>query len=363
MSTVPSAADGHSTSERALGVAILGAGQVAVRHADAIREVPGVRLLTVADADAAQLSAWTQRHGHADTVACANYQDAFSRDDVDLVIVSLPHRLHCEATLAAVQAGKHVLVEKPMALTLDECDRMIAAASRAGVVLAVGLTHHFRPVPAHAKALLDSGRLGRIAWASETAYTPWRYDARRDWIFDRSQGGGQLLANGVHYIDRLLWTIAGPADVHAPAQLVRAKPIGVSAVNGTYFHQDQPTVRADDGDVLFLRFDTGQAATIHLSGHAHGAQSNAADYVCSHGALRYTWDRLYATDPGHPDDREYHEVEVPKHLGFGAQLGNVAKAIRTRASPGVPGEWGRLVMRVLLAAEESAARGLEVRLN
>jgi len=350
-------------SQDLLGVAIIGTGNVARQHAEAARAVSGVKLRAVADIDEVRRREWIAKYcGNEPVDDYADYQSLLRRDDIDLVIVTLPHWLHAEVATAAAEAGKHVIVEKPMALTLDECDRMIATARRAGVILAVGLTHHFHALPVAAKRLLDSNRLGRIIWGSERYYVPRRYGTTSEWFFDRERGGGQLLSNGVHFIDRLLWTVAGPADVNAPAMLSRARPVAVTASVGTYFNTHEARYRADDGAAIFIRFDTGQFASHYLTGHFQGVRSDEAEYVCDRGMVKFGGGKLLATNPDDQEDREYHEMSFSPVNGFALQLANVLDAIRSGIPPRVPGEWGRLVMQLLLAAEESSQLGKEVSL-
>lgn len=353
-------------AERPLGLAIVGAGRVAESHARAAREVDTVRLRAIAEVDESRRADFAARYAGPDGPlhTAARDVELYERDDVDLVIIALPHWLHGEAAVRALEAGKHVLVEKPMAITLDECDRMIEAARAHERVLAVGQTHHFNALAATAKELLDSGRFGRIAWGTETAYAARRFGSQPPWMFDRDKGGGQLFANGVHYIDRLCWTIGstgGSAGSDVPAVPDRARPVAVKALVGTFFN-DYPAARpADDGAVLFIQFDTGQVATIHLTGHYSGARKSEAEYVCARGMVKYSGG-LFATNPDAPDDPEYHEVPYERERGFTAQLANVAAAVRGARPPAVPGEWGRLVMSVLLAAEESSRTRREVTL-
>jgi predicted dehydrogenase len=346
LSAVASAKKGAEMASSTLGVGILGAGRVAGSHARAALQVPGVALRAVAEIDEARRHEFVQEYATSGVRAYADYRELLQQPDVELVLVALPHWLHAPATVDAAVAGKHVLVEKPMALSLDECDRMIEAARRHGVTLAVGQTHHFHAVPVAAKQLLDSGRFGRMVWGSEVAYSPRRAGSNPAWFFDRARGGGQLLANGVHYIDRLLWTIG-------------ARPAAVSAIVGTYFNN----YPADDGCVAFIRFDTGQVATLHLSGHYHAYAQAAAEYMCTRGLVRYTGSEIWTTNPDDLESKALVSVPVERSNGFAAQLQDVVEAIRQGRPPAVPGEWGRLVMAVLFAAEESSRTGRAVRLE
>jgi predicted dehydrogenase len=328
-----------------LGVGIIGAGRVAGNHVKACLGVPAVALRAVAEVDAARLEQFVAQHAETGVQGHRDYQELLARPDVQLVIVTLPHWLHAQAVCDAAEAGKHVLVEKVMALSLEECDRMIEAARRKGVKLAVGQTHHFHPVPVTAKKAIDSGRYGRVVWGTEQAYSPRREGSNPAWFFDRARGGGQLLANGVHFVDRLLWTVG-------------SRPVSVSGIVGTYFN-DYP---ADDGAVALIRFDTGQVATMHLTGHYHSYSQAGAEYTCTGGFLRYTWGEVWATDPGTPDSKELVKLPVEPGNGFVRQLEDVVGAIAQDRAPAVPGEWGRLVCSVLFALEDSARSGHEVAL-
>ena len=141
-------------------------------------------------------------------------------DEVDAVAVTLGHQLHHRLTVDALNAGKHVLVEKPMALSLEQCDDMIEAARRNGVKLMVGQTQHFLGPNRKAKEILDSGELGPLVAAICYSVKNWGYANRRPQYRSRFHGGGYWMTNGVRIVDRLTW-LAGP-------QAVRVK-----ALNGT----------------------------------------------------------------------------------------------------------------------------------
>jgi phthalate 4,5-cis-dihydrodiol dehydrogenase len=322
-----------------LGLGIVGAGRVASNHARAAQRLDDVALRAIAEVDDSRRTAFAQEYACA---AEGSLDALLRRDDVDLVVLSLPHRLHADAAIQALQGGKHVLVEKPMAMSVEECDRMIAAAQAAGRLLAVGLTHHFHPVPAAARDLIRSGQLGRLVWATETQYGQRRLGSNPAWLFDRAEGGGQLLANGVHFIDRLM-------------MLAGSRIVAVKALVGSFFN----TYPSDDGTLAYFQFANGAAGTLALTGHYSGAPTSLAQAVCAKGMLRYGKE-LEATDPDQPDVEGYRVVPVPPANGFARQLQNVAAAIRGEAVLEVPGEWGRDVMRTLFACEESSRSGREV---
>src|SRR6266849_3676772 len=150
-----------------LGIAVLGLGRVGPAHVRVVAGNPRARLVAIADADASKL-----RRVAASNPGCAalaDYRDVLARDDVQAVVICLPHWLHEQAAIDAVRAGKHVLIEKPLANSLEECERVaevVRKAKRQGkLTFTVGHTQHFYPVVAEAKRVLDSRRIGRTLMA------------------------------------------------------------------------------------------------------------------------------------------------------------------------------------------------------
>src|SRR5689334_25189634 len=152
--------DGEShMSTNELGFAIIGAGMVARYHATAIERTPGARLVAVCRSESGHAEETAARFG----VPClADYAALLARDDVDAVCICTPSGLHAEQTIAAARAGKHVLVEKPMALTLADADAMIAACEQNGVRLGVALQRRTDPAFQRVYAAVGAGQLGRL---------------------------------------------------------------------------------------------------------------------------------------------------------------------------------------------------------
>ncbi len=144
-----------------LGVAIIGAGRVAGGHARAIYDTEGVRLVAVADVDRARADAFAATH---DCLAFTDYQDALRRDDVQIAMIGLPHWLHERAAVDVCAAGKHVFLEKPMADTVEECDRIIAAAERAKVKLLVAHSQRYFATTGRAREILQGAN-----WAARSS--------------------------------------------------------------------------------------------------------------------------------------------------------------------------------------------------
>src|SRR5437867_787826 len=181
------------------GLVVLGCGWIAQRHAAAARRL---RLpLVFASRDPARARTFARRYGFV--AAYADYGDAVRDERADAVIVCTPHDRHLADVRLALDAGKHVLVEKPIARTLGETDEMIAAAAAAGRVLMVAEQFHFMPAFRYVHALIERGRLGALR---ELHFVARGFARRRGWRLDRDRaGGGALIGGGIHYIHNLRW--------------------------------------------------------------------------------------------------------------------------------------------------------------
>src|SRR5438105_13273568 len=158
-----------------LGVAIFGAGRAGSAHARAVAQTPAAHLVAVFDADAHRAATFAAAH------QCEPFSSSdavLERADVDLVMVALPNFLHEQATVDIASSGKHIFLEKPMADTVEQCDRMLVAAERAGVHLLVAHSQRYFPSTMRARELLHSGSLGKPVFATDTWYKPFGLQAR-----------------------------------------------------------------------------------------------------------------------------------------------------------------------------------------
>src|SRR5580704_2877361 len=196
------------------GFGIVGTGVIAAMHADAIATLPGARLVAVTDVATGAATAFVAARGG---VAEPDLDALLARGDVDVVCVCVPSGLHAEIGVRAAKAGKHLVVEKPIDVTLEAADRLIQAARAAGVALTVISQHRFDRGLIELKRLLSAGALGRLVlgeastkWYRRQAY----YDSaawRGTWAMD----GGSLMNQGIHYVDLLRWCMGPVADVTA----------------------------------------------------------------------------------------------------------------------------------------------------
>lgn len=188
-----------------LGLAVVGCGQIAAAHLRALERVDAARLVRTADALPGRAAEAAERYGAAH--GAGDYAQALADPAVDAVILCLPHEIHCSAALEAAAAGKHVLVEKPLALDEAEGRRMVEAAAAAGVQLSVGQSTRCLDTYHRAKELVEEEALGPIAQAAHQRFfwidrlsTPWRRASA-------TCGGLYLPLFGSHDIDAMLWLV------------------------------------------------------------------------------------------------------------------------------------------------------------
>ena len=172
--------------------------------------------------------------------------------DVEAVYIATPHQMHAQHVGIAAQHGKHVLVEKPMAIALDQCQAMIDAAKAAGVILVVGHSHSFNAPILHIRALIDSGAYGAVRMIHALNYTDYMVRPRRPEEMDTAQGGGVLFSQGAHQID--IVRLLGGGRVSA-----------VRAMTGNW-DRSRPT---EGAYCALLTFDGGAFASCTYSGYAH----------------------------------------------------------------------------------------------
>src|ERR1700759_2405513 len=225
------------------GFGVVGAGVIGAFHAAAIAMVPDARLVAATDVAPGRAEAFAGRHG---CVAAPDLDALTGRDDVDVVAVCVPSGLHAEVGVRAAQAGKHLVVEKPIDVSLAAADRLIAAAAAAGVTATVISQHRFDPGLIELRRVIDSGALGRLL-LGQASTKWWRgqeyYDSagwRGTWAMD----GGALMNQGIHYADLLRWCLGPVAEV--------------SAVTVTQAHD----MEAEDCALATVRFTSGAVGTI-----------------------------------------------------------------------------------------------------
>ena len=335
------------------GFGIVGAGVIAAIHADAIAMVPDTRLAAVTDVTVGAAAAFAAAH---DCAAEPDLDALLARPDVDVVSVCVPSGLHAEVGIRAARAGKHLVVEKPIDVTLGAADRLIDAARAAGVALTVISQHRFDPGLIEAKRLLDEGALGRLVLgeASTKWYRTQAYYDSAAWRGTNAMDGGSLMNQGIHYVDLLRWCM-GPVSE-------------VTALCATQTHQ----IEVEDTSLAALRFASGALGTIVAStsvfpGFAQRLEITGTDgtITIEDGAIVRRAFSGGAHEPGGPHGAAAAAgsnpaaVDVASHA---AQLEDLLTAIEVGGQPAVTGESGRATLEIVCAVYESARTGRPVTL-
>ena len=312
-----------------IGIGIVGCGNMGGSHARAIGAVAETKLVAGAEVAAERRERFTREFG----VEChADLRALLERDDVDAVAIALPHDLHAEATVAALKAGKHVLCEKPMAMSVDECDGMLAAAARAHKKLMIGLTWHFFPTTLKMHDLAAAGEIGDPIFGQDSLVKNWGFAKREEWFKSRARGGGMLLANAVHQIDRLSWIMGD-------------RVTGVHGLVGSFQHSQD----ADDMGMASLRFSKGGLGAIRCFGYARGGDDHRIEVWGTEGALRFDEGKLFR---GRGD--KWEPVETEQWTPLQREWRDFARCVIEDRPEPVDGGWGKYTLQVLLALEESS---------
>ena len=341
-----------------LGFAIIGAGMVARYHATAIERTPGARLVAICRSDPARARETATQFG----VPClADEAALLARDDIDAVCICTPSGLHAQQTIAAARAGKHVLVEKPLALTLADADAMIAACAQAGVRLGVALQRRTEPEFQRLQAAIAAGELGRIVLGSISMpylRTQSYYDSadwRGTWALD---GGGALMNQGIHLIDMLVWLIGDVAEVRA--------------ATATLAH----TIEVEDCVTATLRFANQALGSITATTAAAPGFPHRVEIYGERGGVQIEGEQVVRWESQEPRT-ENQRTETSKNrepiaAGAGASptgigaightrlLEDFVAAIREGRDPLAPGREGRRSLALVLAVYEAAKTGRAV---
>jgi len=358
---------------RRLGFAIVGAGGAGGVHAAALSRIPDARLIAVAGATpgSSRAAALAARHGARHV---ADLGAILNDPAVDVVILATPHPLHARAAIECAEAGRHVVVEKPMALTTDECTAMIRAAERAAVVLSVVSQRRWYPSVRRVKDAVESGRIGTPGLAT-VEVLGWRgpeYYAMDAWRGTmEGEGGGVLVNQAVHLLDLACWVL-GPAAV----------------VDGWTANVNHPEIDVEDTAVAIVAFVRGTVATIvasnaqrpglHARFHVHGSSGASVGVETDRGSSFVAgvsepseprndiW--TIPGEEGAPEewaaaDRAFLAAGDPASHYHELQLREIVGAIRDGRRPAVTGEDGRATVGLMAAIAEAAARGGRVELS
>jgi predicted dehydrogenase len=334
-------------------LAIIGCGYISKVHLTALRQVPGAAAVAVVDSDAKKAAERAKEFNIPR--ALTDWNDAFALADVDAAILCLPHRLHFSCARDALNAGKHLLVEKPLCISVREARELIALARKKKRTLMVAHMKRFDRRFTAMKEKIDEGCIGKIFMVKSEWIGPKEVFVSNPWVADKEQGGGPLMGFGSHHIDLLQW-MAGP----------------VADVAGYANHLVWPEVEVEDSAVAVLHFASGAIGSLIYTWGAeiYGQSENLSVYG-TEGTLKLADEELFLTSekvygdrsPRRLDTRRSDQQEIEtfgKELAlsslepFVEELRHFADCVATGKTPLVDGTVAGQAVETILRIYRSA---------
>ncbi|WP_193571474.1 Gfo/Idh/MocA family protein [Paenibacillus psychroresistens] len=319
-----------------LRVAVLGAGAIANEHFDAVQATEGLAACAVVDIDYAKANEVANFY---EIKAYTDYRLMIQTEKPDVVAIALPHFLHKETAVFAAEHGCHLMLEKPMALSVLECDEIIEAGRKADIRILVGHTQHYMAENIHAKKIIQSGELGKLVMIHDIRHTNYFEDSRPQWFVEKAKSGGGILANlGTHSIDKIQWLTDST---------VRQIKASIS------YYGSRGNV--EGSGIIYLETVEGIPATIVQSGYL-GASRNETEIIFTEGMLKLVTGESLWMSRGD----SYKKLEtVITAAPFELQYSDLLTAIRNHSETSCSPEYGRSVLAALEAVYRSAESGLE----
>lgn len=332
---------------------IIGCGRIAPKHAEAIVENDKAELLSACDIIEERAVSLKERFGAS--AWYTDYRKMLEHPELDVVHICTPSGLHAEMGIAAARAGKHVIVEKPMAMSLEDADALIRACEENGVKLAVCHQNRFNPAVQKLRRALEQGRFGKLTHGSAVVrwYRPQEYYDQAEWRGTRAMDGGCLMNQAIHCIDLLQWMM-GPVD-------------SVFGYTATRLRK----IEAEDVGVAVLKFRSGALGVIEASTTIY--PENLEETLAIFGEKGTvvlggiavnkieTW--RFADAEMENGDLEQHQQEVPNVYGFGhkALVEDFIQAVINDRTPYIDGRGGRKSLEIVLGIYRSVEDMDEVR--
>jgi myo-inositol 2-dehydrogenase/D-chiro-inositol 1-dehydrogenase len=326
--------------------------------AGSVKAIPDEAIVTaVASPTPGNAEAFARRHGIR--AHYTDWRDMLKDPDVELVSITAPNRMHAPITIAAAQAGKHVVCEKPLCMTLEEADAMLDACAKAGVLLLYAEELFFTPKYVKAKQMADEGAFGRIHLVKQSE----KHDGpHADWFWNVDQsGGGALMDLGCHGIAFCWWFLGKPKVKSVYAQL------------STQVHGNR--TQGDDEALCIIEFEGGAVGMVENSWTKPGGMYDAIEVYGDRGQ---TYANLlmgnalptysdvgfgYAVEKASTTKGwSYPVFEEHWNYGFPQEMRHFARCVRGVETPIADGETGRVVQEVLYAGYASAGLGRKIEL-
>ena len=317
---------------------IIGYGYTGQQHARGLLSISGTHLAAIAEND-------TSRTAEVKTKVYLDYRDLLSDSSIQAVTICLPHFLHEQVTVDALSAGKHVLVEKPLAISVAAGERLCRLAAQVSRVLMVEMTHRFMPPVVQARQFVQSGKLGRILAVTETLFeNVGLFGGLPSWMFSTEKaGGGAGLTSGIHLLDHVAWITGESLSLHA-----------------AQFGYSQAFGDIEDTAAFFLTSNQGLPVHITLGWRSQG-KSLEGELCChgSQGTLHINcWDG-WKLETGSESQQglcfeEQTSISERALVGMTSALKEFVAAIRERRRPNPSPEESLVSQRLIEQAYELA---------
>lgn len=328
------------SEEKKMRFAVIGCGRIAPKHAEAIVALPEAELVAVCDIVPELARSFAAKYGGE---PYTDYLSMLERADIDVVTVATPSGLHAEMGVAAAKAGKHVLVEKPMAMTLKAADQLIAACRSAGVKLGVIHQNRFNPAIRLLRKALDEGRFGKLTHGQATVR--WNrndeYYTQAPWRGTKLQDGGVLMNQSIHNIDLLQW-IFGPVE-------------SVFGYTATFLRK----IEMEDVGTAVVKFESGALGLIEAASTIYPTNIEETLNVFGEtgsvivGGIAVNRIEVWEFPDCAEEKKEIfvtQDGDPPSVYGFGhgALFADFIRAVGRDGEPAVPGEEGRKALELIL---------------
>ena len=329
-------------NDRSIGICLIGAGRAGMIHAMNYKNrVDGARIAAVADPfeEACKKACETLDIERYYT----DYTEALKQDDIDAVIVASPTKFHREIVVNAAEAGKHILCEKPMAMDEAECDEMIGAATRGGVILQLAFMRRFDVSFMEAKAAIDSGAIGDIVHIRSLTRGP---SKPREWMYDIEKSNGPLAEVSSHDIDCIRW-------------LAGSELSEIYAVAGNYRNREVADTWPDfyDNVVMTGRFRNGVLATVEGAQYVKYGYDARVEVLGTDGVIHIGKQDAYGFKIVNKDSGTHTPfvtswTELFKQAYLSEDM-DFAECVRTGNTPRVTGLDGKMAVKIVNAGNRS----------
>lgn len=348
-------------------IGIIGVGGISQMHINSYRANPNVELYAFCDIDKKRLEEKGKANGITRLFTSA--EEMCALPELDAVSVCTWNSAHAPCAIAALEAGKHVLCEKPMATDAGQAQAMLDAAERSGKILAMGFVRRFGRDCTFAKDFAEAGALGEVYYAKA------KYIRRNGnpggWFGDKSRsGGGPLIDLGVHVIDLLRYLMGNPRPVSVTAaafdKLGNRSGLKLSPKGYLSETEEIETINnVEDFATVFIQFDNGAVLSVETSFCLNGQDSAEVALYGNRGGIEFEPKlTLYSEQNGYLVDLSpVPNPSLDIDAAFRAEIDDFVNAVQNGTPVKAPAEDGVLLMKILDAAYESARTGREVKID